>query len=152
MVTQEQAAAKAAKPKAAKPKAAKPAAPKPSAPATVPAAGGQPDTAEAATGGTSTASTPAEEGNPGAGDLASSVPDETLTASIQAGAERDALDRTYGVLVVVGPREGRRRAGRAFGREPTAISRAELDDDSLAAIMGDPYLQCSVVLPDQADA
>ncbi|MES2754884.1 MAG: HI1506-related protein [Pseudomonadota bacterium] len=43
-------------------------------------------------------------------------------------------------ISVVGPRVGRRRAGFAFGAEPTRIALTDLDETQLAAIVADPTL------------
>lgn len=55
-------------------------------------------------------------------------------------------DRT--VLRVVGPKQGRRRAGRMFGREPVAIPLDELGRDELMALLDDRRLDCTFVEAD----
>lgn len=57
---------------------------------------------------------------------------DPVVSQASAGAEPS--------LVVIGPRRGRRRAGRQFGPEPVTIPLAELSDDEIAAIKGDPAL------------
>lgn len=56
-------------------------------------------------------------------------------------------------LRVVGPRQGRRRVGRAFGPEAVTIPLVNLGEDELRAIDGDPALTWSIVqaAPDQDD-
>lgn len=48
-----------------------------------------------------------------------------------------------GVLTVIGPRKGRWRAGRHFSPEPVKIPLAELSDDEIAMLAGDPKLTLS---------
>lgn len=48
-------------------------------------------------------------------------------------------------VVVVGPKQGRWRAGRHFGAEPTRIPLQELTEDEKAALVGDPVLIIQVV-------
>lgn len=55
-----------------------------------------------------------------------------------------ASETTVAQVVVVGPAEGRRRAGRQFGPVPTAIPLADLSPDDLAALEADPRLIVSV--------
>ncbi len=49
------------------------------------------------------------------------------------------------VLRVVGPAKGRWRAGRKFGPEPVEIPVAELTEDDLAKLEGDPELTVALV-------
>lgn len=49
------------------------------------------------------------------------------------------------VLRVVGPAKGRWRAGRKFGPEPVEIPVAELTEQDLAKLEGDPELTVSLV-------
>lgn len=53
------------------------------------------------------------------------------------GADRVGAD---GCLVVTGPRQGRRRAGRAFGPETVSIPLADLSGEEVEAILSDPLL------------
>ncbi|MDD9731198.1 hypothetical protein PVW46_14880 [Mameliella sp. AT18] len=48
-----------------------------------------------------------------------------------------------GVLTVIGPRKGRWRAGRHFSPESVKIPLAELSDDEIAMLAGDPKLTLS---------
>lgn len=48
-------------------------------------------------------------------------------------------------IIVVGPAKGRWRAGRHFGPEPVSIPVADLTDDQLLALKGDPELIVSAV-------
>ncbi|OWV43188.1 hypothetical protein [Mameliella alba] len=48
-----------------------------------------------------------------------------------------------GVLTVIGPRKGRWRAGRHFTPEPVQIPLANLSDDEIAMLAGDPKLTLS---------
>lgn len=49
------------------------------------------------------------------------------------------------VVKVTGPKKGRRRAGRTFGREPVEIPIEELSEDEVAALNADPALTVTVV-------
>lgn len=51
---------------------------------------------------------------------------------------------TVTTISVQGPAAGRWRAGRKFGAEPVDILLADLTDDQLAAIKGDPVLMCTI--------
>ncbi|WP_126977465.1 HI1506-related protein [Frigidibacter oleivorans] len=46
---------------------------------------------------------------------------------------------------VTGPKKGRRRAGRAFGREPVLIPMDDLTEDELEALSADPALTVEFV-------
>lgn len=48
-------------------------------------------------------------------------------------------------VVVTGPKEGRRRAGRAFGPEPVSIQAEELTEDEIAALQADPFLRVEII-------
>lgn len=52
---------------------------------------------------------------------------------------------------VTGPRKGRWRAGRQFGREPVFIDAAELTPEARDAIYDDPMLSAEVVSAEQRD-
>jgi len=56
------------------------------------------------------------------------------------------------VLVVTGPRNGFRRAGRPFGAEPVRIPLDELGEDELASIIAEPALVSSIEEADGDDA
>ena len=43
-------------------------------------------------------------------------------------------------LTITSPREGFRRCGRKFGREPVTIPRDELTDEEAERLTDDPYL------------
>jgi hypothetical protein len=49
------------------------------------------------------------------------------------------------MLEVTGPKKGRRRAGRTFGRTPVRIPLADLSEAEIAAIMADPTLSTVTV-------
>jgi hypothetical protein len=51
------------------------------------------------------------------------------------------------IVVSARPERGRRRAGFAFTREKTAIALADLEQDQIAALAGDPELDVSLRLP-----
>lgn len=71
-----------------------------------------------------------------------SMPIETLIAE---RARMDAGLAEQMAIVVTGPRDGRRRAGRAFGVDPVRLPLMEPSDEDLRAIDGDPLLSWSVV-------
>jgi len=71
-----------------------------------------------------------------------SMPVETLIAE---RARVDAGLAEQMAIVVTGPRDGRRRAGRAFGVDPVRLPLMEPSDEDLRAIDGDPLLSWSVV-------
>lgn len=50
-----------------------------------------------------------------------------------------------GLIVVTGPKRGRRRAGRAFGPEPVKIPLTDLSEDDARAIADDPELSVTVI-------
>ncbi|MCH8475954.1 MAG: hypothetical protein LAT55_12095 [Opitutales bacterium] len=52
---------------------------------------------------------------------------------------------TGATVTVKGPRRGRWRAGRHFTHEPVTIPLAELSDDQVAALQGDPTLTVQIV-------
>ncbi len=55
-------------------------------------------------------------------------------------------------LIVSGPANGRRRAGHSFGAEVTELRAADLTDDQIAAIKGDPQLAVAIELRPEAPA
>lgn len=59
-----------------------------------------------------------------------------------SGAHLPPLGMT---VKITGPKKGRRRAGRAFGREPVLIPMEELTEDELTALMADPALTVELV-------
>lgn len=69
------------------------------------------------------------------GDLAPIIPE---------GVTLELLPSGYQVRVT-GPRKGRRRAGRSFGREPVSIPIEELTGEDLAALQADPALTVEIV-------
>ncbi len=70
---------------------------------------------------------------------------------LEAMRDSEAHARRTGVRVV-GPQQGRRRAGRSFGPEAQVIPAILLGEDELRAIDGDPLLSWSVVEIDTAEA
>lgn len=70
---------------------------------------------------------------------------------LEAMRDSEAHARRTGVRVV-GPQQGRRRAGRTFGPEAQVIPAILLGEDELLAIDGDPLLSWSVVEIDGAEA
>ena len=46
----------------------------------------------------------------------------------------------FEAISVVGPKDGRRRAGRRFGPTPTIIPAAEVSDEEYASLENDPLL------------
>lgn len=70
----------------------------------------------------------------------------TLSFPLPTGASRDDL-KNASIVVMAKPPQGRRRAGRAFTREETLIPYADLDDEQIAALTGDPELIVTLRLP-----
>lgn len=70
---------------------------------------------------------------------------------LEAMRDSEAHARRTGVRIV-GPQQGRRRAGRSFGPEAQVIPAILLGEDDLRAIDGDPLLTWSVVEIDTAEA
>ncbi|WP_425086997.1 hypothetical protein [Stappia sp.] len=64
------------------------------------------------------------------------------TTKPDAGKSEPPSDR--GEVLVVTARRPRRRAGRAFGKDPTEIPLADLSDADRAAIEGDPALTMKI--------
>ncbi|MBK5949052.1 hypothetical protein CCR93_06250 [Rhodobium orientis] len=62
------------------------------------------------------------------------------------GDQDDAASRTSAgaVLVVTGPQQGRRRAGRRFGPVPVRIAAVDLSEVEREAIENDPELSVSI--------
>lgn len=56
------------------------------------------------------------------------------------------------LVTVLGPANGRRRAGRRFGPEPVVIPVADLDEDDLEALQGDPALIVSIAPAPEDDS
>ena len=64
-----------------------------------------------------------------------------------ADAQTDQDVPTGPFLIVTGPKKGRRRGGRAFGKEPVKLSPADFADSAdgpaqMLAILTDPALKC----------
>lgn len=74
---------------------------------------------------------------------------EAKDAGAQEGAPASEPAPEGPVVTVVGPRSGRRRAGRRFGPEPVRIPVDEISADEAAALMDDPLLVVSLP-PDPA--
>ena len=75
----------------------------------------------------------------------------SATAAPQAPAPdvvKPAAKAKAHVLRVTGPAKGRWRAGRKFGPEPVDIPVAELTEDDLAKLEGDPELVVALVPQD----
>lgn len=70
------------------------------------------------------------------------VAKQNNSRSAEAKAEAEAQARAEAVpaLSIVSRHEGFRRAGFAFGKEPKVIALANLSDDQVAALQGDPML------------
>lgn len=66
------------------------------------------------------------------------------------GAKRAGKDEAW--LIVSGPERGRRRAGHAFGKSPVEICVADLTDEQLAAIKGDPQLASAIEMRPTGEA
>lgn len=75
----------------------------------------------------------------------------------QAGADETGKDpadapapgaEPQGVLIVIGPKRGRWRAGRHFGPEAVNIPLGDLTPDAFTAIVNDEKLSISVIYPD----
>ncbi|MFC0157696.1 hypothetical protein CDZ97_00750 [Mameliella alba] len=83
---------------------------------------------------------PADEEDQGSAPVA-----ETAAApqKVAKPAAPDPEQPPEGVLTVIGPRKGRWRAGRHFSPEPVKIPLAELSDDEIAMLAGDPKLTLS---------
>lgn len=65
---------------------------------------------------------------------------------IPAEAETAAPLRAPALTVVVtGPKQGRRRAGRAFGPEPVSFNVMDLTEDEIAAFQADPLLTVEII-------
>lgn len=62
-------------------------------------------------------------------------PDEAKQTDIHPDVPQDDLE-----VVVLGPKTGRRRAGRRFGPEPTVIPLSELNEADKAVLIADPKL------------
>lgn len=56
--------------------------------------------------------------------------------------QRKAREEAW--LIVTGPERGRRRAGHAFGASATELRIADLTDEDVAAIKGDPQLVAAI--------
>lgn len=69
----------------------------------------------------------------------------TLAFPMPSDVPRDALSHAT-IVVTSKALTGRRRAGRAFTREETLIPYAELNEEQIAALTGDPELVVSVRL------
>jgi hypothetical protein len=62
----------------------------------------------------------------------------------QATAKAGGAIENAEMLAVTGPKRGRWRAGRHFGSTPVVIALADLSDDDIAALQGDPALTITV--------
>lgn len=80
-------------------------------------------------------------------DLAA-VPTDTGPATQTAEGVQDAAapaEAASGVVVVVtGPKKGRRRAGYSFGRDPVTIPIDDLSEDAKQALIADPTLTLQI--------
>lgn len=132
-----------------RPKAAKSPAPSASAQATDPAAAmtfGAGGGNQAADQATNTESTLGDGDATGAAAQAPSA-DAAPQAPAPDVVKPAAKAKTF-VLRVTGPAKGRWRAGRKFGPEPVEIPVAELTDEDLAKLEGDPELVVGLVPQD----
>ncbi|MBY6118539.1 hypothetical protein KUV64_05305 [Mameliella alba] len=83
---------------------------------------------------------PADEENQGSAPVAEAA---AAPQEVAKPATLDPEQSPEGVLTVIGPRKGRWRAGRHFSPEPVKIPLAELGDDEIAMLAGDPKLTLS---------
>lgn len=106
---------------------------------------GHPDAAAGGGEGQGAAATAGDPGNsedqadPAGGD------EEPSADSSKSNGGGSGLPPTGGTITVKGPRRGRWRAGRHFTHEVVAIPLAELSDDQIAALQGDPTLTVQIV-------
>lgn len=110
----------------------------------------------------------AEDNQPETGDQAAAeTGQEPQAGAISAPADQDATPASEAkdgaaqpgaapqpatlpegrMVVVIGPKPGRRRIGRRFGQEPVAIPADELTGAEFQALMDDPTLAVSVIDP-----
>lgn len=75
---------------------------------------------------------------------AQAAPEAAVTPEPEA-PKQETPQKTAATLVVTGPREGRRRAGRHFGAEPVSIRLDDLSEAEWDAIEGDPALTTQIV-------
>lgn len=68
--------------------------------------------------------------------------EQKAAAAEKAQAKKKAKEEPW--LVVTGPERGRRRAGVTFGPAPVALRIADLPDEAVTAIKGDPQLAAAV--------
>ena len=73
------------------------------------------------------------------------VPDVEVQPAAPSQKDEGTKRPSSAAITVKGPRRGRWRAGRHFTHELVAIPRAELSDDQLAALQGDPELTVTIV-------
>jgi len=119
----------------------KPVTPNAPAPAAPPAAPSVDPAAPLATPPIDPATAPVDPSTPPAPPPPPGAPDK----------DRAKATGTHEVLVVTGPRNGFRRAGRQFGAEPVRIPLDELDEDELTAILEEPALASSIEVADDDD-
>lgn len=98
----------------------------------LPDAAGSEPSAEAQAAGEQPAATPGSEDN--------REPSSERGGGNPATPAPPAPEGHAEVLVVIGPKRGRRRAGLAFGPKPEVLPLAAMTDDEIAAIEGDPVL------------
>jgi hypothetical protein len=76
------------------------------------------------------------------GDLGGSASPATLLDLAAAGAGNSQAEQyTYGVEISA-TRDGFRRAGRAWYREPTFIREGELSEEQVALLLAEPNIRC----------
>lgn len=106
---------------------------------------GHPDAAAGGGEGQGAAATAGDPGNsedradPAGGD------EEPSADSSKSNGGGSGLPPIGATITVKGPRRGRWRAGRHFTHEPVTIPRADLSDDQVAALQGDPTLTVQIV-------
>lgn len=76
---------------------------------------------------------------------AAKVQEQEAGAKSVAPATGPDEEPSGGLIVVTGPKRGRRRAGRAFGPEPVKIPLTDLSEDDARAIADDPELSVTVI-------
>lgn len=80
-----------------------------------------------------------EDSVPGGGEAPAKAPE----AAGNAASTPPKPDPEPAIITVTGPKRGRWRAGRHFTPQPVPIPLADLSDDEIAALAGDPYLTVS---------
>ncbi|CAA0129464.1 Uncharacterised protein [Starkeya nomas] len=93
------------------------------------------ETGEASEGGSAAAAPDADLGI--VYEPADNPPEQLARGILKVNVNEHIFE---GWLVVIGPPEGRRRAGRRFGPTPTAVRAEDLTSEQLAGLYADPLL------------